>query len=115
MRRGRLNQVSPRRAARAAERERIVQRAFARDRFTCQAAKLVPDVECSRRLDPHERIPRSAWADGIYDLDNVLTICRNHHRWIDLHETEAHALGLHGYSHERTDDGYPERHDHDRG
>lgn len=96
-----MRRVSEKRQARQGERDHVVQRAFARDRWTCVAAKLVPDVECVAHLDPHERIPRSAWAEGIYDYDNVLCVCRAHHRWIDLHETEAHALGLHGYSWER--------------
>jgi hypothetical protein len=104
VRRGKpLARVSPKRAARATERQRIVDRAFARARWTCEAEKLVPSVECSAHLDPHERIPRSAWADGIYEFDNVLVVCRAHHRWIDNHPDEAHALGLHGYAHERTD------------
>ena len=105
-----MRQVSEKRQARARERDLIVQRAFARDRWQCRAASLVAEVECGGRLDPHEVIPRSAWADGIYDFDNVITVCRRHHDWIKQHETEAHAVGLHGYSHERTDDGNPERH-----
>jgi hypothetical protein len=102
MRRGKpLARVSPKRAGRARERQLIVDRALARDRWTCQAEKLVPEVECATHLDPHERIPRSVWAEGIYELDNVITVCRSHHRWIDNHPEEAHELGLHGYAHER--------------
>jgi hypothetical protein len=111
MRRGKpLRQVSEKRAERGHERDLIVQRAFARDRWTCQAAASVVEVECAGRLDPHERIPRSAWSEGIYEFSNVICVCRAHHRWIDSHPTEAHALGLHGYAHERTDDAYTERH-----
>lgn len=60
-------------------------------------------AECGGPLDPHEIIPRSAWHDGQYEPSNVITICRTHHTWIDNHPTLAHELGLHGYSHERTD------------
>lgn len=67
----------------------------------CVARTLVPDVECRGGLDGHERIPRSAWPGGHLVLSNVVTVCRGHHRWIDGHEIEAHALGLHGYSWER--------------
>lgn len=67
----------------------------------CVARELVPDVACSGTLDGHERIPRSAWPGGHLILTNVVTVCRAHHRWIDHHEREAHALGLHGYSWER--------------
>lgn len=105
-----MRKVSEKRAGRQWERDLIVQRAFARDRFECHAKNLVSDVECGGRLDPHEVIPRSAWADGIYDIDNVIAVCRRHHDWIKANEPEAHRLGLHGYSHERTDDGNPERH-----
>lgn len=94
---------SSRRKDERRERERVVDAAFKRDRWQCRAALAVRDVECDSHLDGHEIIPRSAWAEGHLVLDNVLTVCRSHHRWIDLHPTEAHALGLHGFSYERTD------------
>jgi NADPH-dependent ferric siderophore reductase len=110
VKRGRpLRRVSEKRAARGQERDRAVQRAYLRDRWTCQAARFVPDIVCVDKLDPHERIPRSAWADGIYDVDNILIVCRAHHRWIDLNPTDAHTFGLHGYAYERTDDGNPDQ------
>lgn len=96
-----LPQVSPKRAARRAARERVVDQAFRRDRWACQARELVPDVECDGPIDPHERIPRSAWPDGDLVVENVVTVCRAHHRWIDNNPAAAHARGLHGYSWER--------------
>lgn len=95
--------MSEKRQARRYERDQAVERAMARDHWKCRAAFLVPEVECNGRLDAHEIIPRSAWADGIYDVDNIAAVCRAHHHWIDRHPTDAHALGLHGYSHERSD------------
>lgn len=111
MKRGRpMRAVSEKRQERYRDRERAVDRAFARDRWTCVAGRIIPEVECGGRLDPHEVIPRSAWPEGIYDTDNIVAVCRRHHEWIDHHPDGAHAVGLHGYSHERTDDEYPERH-----
>jgi len=95
--------VSEKRRARQYERNLAVGRAMARDHYRCRAVLLVPEVECHGRLDPHEIIPRSAWSEGIYDADNIACICRAHHHWIDNYPNAAHALGLHGYSHERTD------------
>jgi hypothetical protein len=104
VRRGKpLARVSPRRAERARERQQVVDRAFARDRWTCRAEKLVPGIECSAHLDAHERIPRSVWPEGMYELDNILSVCRAHHRWIDRNPDAAHDLGLHGYAHEKDD------------
>lgn len=96
-----LPQQSEKRAAKRAARERVVEAVFRRDNYRCRAALSVPDVDCGGPIDPHEVIPRSAWPDGDLVESNVLTVCRAHHRWIDLHPDAAHALGLHGYSYER--------------
>lgn len=69
----------------------------------CVAKALVPSVKCKGQHDPHEIIPRSAWRDGIYVLDNVVEVCRAHHDWIDDHPDLAHKVGLHGFSWERPD------------
>lgn len=84
------------------DRARVVDAAFDRDRGECRARHLVVDVRCDGPLDPHEVIPRSAWHDGQYDLDNIVMVCRAHHRWIDNHPALAHAVGLHKFSWERT-------------
>lgn len=86
------------------ERARVVDAAFERDRGYCQAERLVPVVRCGGRLDPHEVIPRSAWAGGYLVVSNVLMVCRNHHDWIGDHPDAAHVLGLHGYSWNRPPD-----------
>lgn len=96
--------VSERRRDERATREEVVAYVTARDDGKCQAGPihaLVPGVRCGGRLDPHERIPRSAWAKGYLVADNVLLVCEHAHRWIDHHPHGAHALGFHGFSWER--------------
>lgn len=102
--RRRPRQKSARREAETPERERVVAEASARDKNRCRARDLVPEVRCRGPLDPHEIIPRSAWAAGYLVLANVLTVCRAHHDWIGDHPSKggpAHALGLHGFSWDR--------------
>lgn len=98
--------IAPYSARRESERERraaLVELVFRRDAHACVAKSKVPEVRCSQRLDPHEIIPRSAWAHGYLVIDNVITVCGAHHHWIDNHPKLAHAAGLHGYSWERPD------------
>lgn len=87
--------------AKLPERARVIDAAWDRDGGRCRARDLVPQIVCGGRLDPHERIPRSCWPGGELVLDNVMLICRRHHEWVDVHPSDAHVLGLHGYSHER--------------
>lgn len=104
------------------ERARVVDAAWDRDRGQCRVVVLIREhlmgrvstspeldeimaslraIRCGGPLDPHEVIPRSAWHDGQYVLDNVLMVCREHHDWIGDYPDAAHAVGLHGYSWER--------------
>lgn len=100
-RRKRIAQRSARVLAELPEWARVVDAAWERDKGRCQAEQLVPDVRCGGQLECHERIPRSAWAKGYLDLDNVILVCHQHHRWIGDFPAAAHALGLHGMSWER--------------
>jgi len=59
-------------------------------------------VACTGLLDVHEVIPRSAWAAGWLDASNCVLVCRVHHDWIGDHPAEAHRLGFHGFSWERS-------------
>jgi hypothetical protein len=59
-------------------------------------------IGCSGLLDVHEVIPRSAWAGGWFEPTNCVLVCRQHHDWIGDHPAEAHRLGLHGFSWERS-------------
>lgn len=104
------------------ERARVVDAAWERDRGTCRVVVLVREhlmgrlhatdnldeimaslraIRCGGPLDPHEVIPRSAWAAGYLVLHNVVMICRNHHDWVGDYPDAAHEVGLHGYSWER--------------
>lgn len=58
-------------------------------------------LPCAGPLDVHEIIPRSAWAKGYLEPSNCIALCRAHHGWVGDHPTDAHAMGLHGYSWER--------------
>ena len=112
MKRGRLRQVSSKALARRSERADIRFEVHGRDRV-CQFPNYVsvaymnsfsplpPSFECGGRLDVHEIIPRSAWAEGQYDLDNCVLVCRAHHQWIDNNPALAHDIGLHKFSWER--------------
>lgn len=114
---------SERALAKLPERARVVDEVWDRDRGQCRAAQIITAytmgrfimpiemaaaaamqlVPCAGRLDPHEIIPRSAWPGGELVVDNVVLICRNHHRWVGDHPSMAHAVGLHGFSWERPD------------
>lgn len=89
------------------QRRTVVRMALVRDHYECRARLLVPDVRCSGALDPHEVIPRSAWRRGYLAVDNVITVCRAHHDWIDDNPDAAAQVGLHGYSWQRPE-GEPE-------
>jgi hypothetical protein len=100
-----LRQQSAKRRQEVAERRAVLAIVWARDGGRCTAKEAVPAVRCWGPLDGHEVIPRSAWRKGWLEQDNVRLVCRGHHDWIDDHPDEAHAVGLHGYAHERTDGG----------
>lgn len=100
----RLPAKSARRVVDDVERSLVIVAVKVRDGYQCRAAPLVPHVACGGGLDVHEIIPRSAWARGWLVVANCLTICRFHHRWVDVHPTDAHAVGLHGFSWERPEE-----------
>lgn len=52
----------------------------------------VPDCT-ERATDPHEPLTR-ARGGSILDRENVLLLCRSHHRWAHDHPAEAEASGL---------------------
>lgn len=67
---------------------------WARDNGECQAKRLVPEVACSQRLDPHHRHPTGAGGPRL-DPDNVLTLCSAHHFWVHQEDPiRARLLGL---------------------
>lgn len=96
-----LRPMSKKRARSRPQRRKVVAAVFERDQHRCRARTSVPSVTCAGPLDPHEIIPRSAWAAGEFEVGNIIAVCRAHHDWIGDHPTSAHELGLHGYSWER--------------
>lgn len=100
MRRTRVRPVSDRRRAERPARHDVVEAAGRRDGWRCRARELVGGP-CAGPLDPHEIIPRSAWAADYLELDNIVTVCRRHHDWIGDNPTAAHDAGLHRFSWER--------------
>jgi hypothetical protein len=75
---------------------------FERHGEVCYAADLVPEVECWHpagvRLDPQHVAPRSVAPGLRLAVDNLVPVCRAHHRWIDAHPVDAHERGLHAWS-----------------
>ena len=66
----------------------------------CVARDLVPSVECSGPVDPHEPLTRGR-GGSIVDRSNVVMVCRAHHGWIHRTPIEAGRLGLLVHSWER--------------
>lgn len=88
-----LRSMSHRTADRMSERQDAVARAMRRDGYRCQARDLVLDVACWGPLDGHEPLTRARGGDP-YDVNQIVTVCRGHHEWIDREQDKAHALGL---------------------
>ena len=110
MKRSPLRQVSKKRRRDLKTRAEV--RAVVLDRDQdCRARGLIPLHICAGPLDVHERIPRSAWADGYLDPDNCLTLCRSAHDFVHDHSDLAVELGLLGKSWDRTDPVWLERRD----
>jgi 5-methylcytosine-specific restriction endonuclease McrA len=104
--------IAPQSAKRAAENApdgpRAAVRAFTlnRAKYRCEAEKLDTGIRCGffgkrSQLEVHERIPRSLYPGGHLDVENTIALCPRHHDWVDEHQDEAHAVGLHGKSWER--------------
>ena len=102
-RRTRLNPVSPRKSDRRHDDQAWSEAVWMRDRGICQAgptgdpAKMVPEVECGGRRDPHHIFPKGAHPHLRHDVDNGITLCRRHHDWVHFQNpAEARRLGLKG-------------------
>lgn len=98
---GPLPAESPKRIQSRPLRTIVRERVAERDGHRCRAAVLVPGVRCGGPLDVHEVIPRSALPGAELDERDCVLVCRCHHDWIGLHELEAAAVALHGYSWQR--------------
>ena len=59
----------------------------------CQFVLEEPAFVCGRRtVERHHILPRSA--GGNEDADNLITLCRRHHRWVHEHPADARKRGL---------------------
>jgi len=94
LRRTRLRQVSPKRAAEWEVRAAVVAAVVARDGPWCKARLLVPEVACWGPLDPDEYDQRGVRPGGHLDPANVQLLCRAHHDWKTGNEVEAARRGL---------------------
>lgn len=99
---GRLNLVSPKRKALAADRHAAVGAVFARDGWRkvqgvwvggrCIPAQVGAPGRCYGPLTPH-RLKKGS-AGGGYTVENVVAACARMNDWIEDHPDEAHAMGL---------------------
>lgn len=107
--RTRLRPVSTKRAEQAEARSKVIEQTLDRAGRKCQAKDLVPHITCGSpfrdrpKLETHEVIPRDVYPNAHLDVENTVALCQLHHDWVTEHPTDAHAVGLHGYSWERTD------------
>ena len=110
MKRTPLAPMSTKRRADLKRRAIVRQEVLDRDGFRCQfwayadatGADMYPWA-CGGPLDVHELIPRSADPTGWLRSGSCVSLCRRHHEWVGDHPSLAHAIGLHGFSWERTD------------
>lgn len=58
----------------------------------CVAQRLVPEVRCVGRLDPHHVLMRSQ--GGPDTVDNLKTLCRAHHDWVHANPARSYELDL---------------------
>jgi hypothetical protein len=64
---------------------------FLRDQ-DCRARRLVPELRCWGRLDPHHTLRKSQGGEDT--VDNLITLCRAHHDWVHGNPTTSLELGL---------------------
>lgn len=65
------------------------------DGYRCQASRFGLTSECGELwlgLDVHHRLPRGRGGDN--RLENLVTLCPFHHRWVETHRRKAYRLGL---------------------
>jgi hypothetical protein len=71
--------------------------AMVRDGYRCQAAGLAPG-DCAGPLQPHHVLARSVAPEHVANVDCLVAICADHHRWTHEHPVEGRRLGLLGRS-----------------
>lgn len=91
---GRLKPVSDRRRAEGPARDAVRARTLSRAGWKCQAAEIVPEIECWGPLDTDERKSRGVNPGGHLDDSNTQALCRAHHTWRTDEPEEAWKRGL---------------------
>lgn len=84
--------MSDKKLAEMARRREVVAEITARDK-TCQAKAGYPEVACGGGWDGHEPLMRSAGGDAL-DPDQVILVCRFHHRTIHENPARSYENGL---------------------
>lgn len=93
--RTRLSQQSDKRRAQQGEYDRARQKVFERDRGTCQAANVWPEIECWGVRDPHHVWPQGVYPERRCDPDAQIVLCRGHHDAVHFGDPiRARQLGL---------------------
>lgn len=60
----------------------------------CEAAEIVPEIECWGRLETDEIASRGIHPGGHLDLGNTQALCSAHHRWRTENPAQARERGL---------------------
>jgi len=89
-----LPRESAKRRAERPARTAVIAETLDRAGHRCQAAELVPHVECWGRLDTHEVESRGTHPGSHLDPSVTLAVCRGHHEWIGAEPKLAEAAGL---------------------
>lgn len=101
MKRASLRQVSAKRRALLRERKKLTDAMKREGPVMCQfyeavgraLAEISSMPGCGYADDLHEIVSR-ARGGSIVDPENVVPLCREHHRWVTEHPLEAEKLGL---------------------
>ena len=75
----------------ASQRE-LRHQVFHRDGYRCRLEREAEVGACFGGLTPHHIVKSSA--GGTYDLDNLVTLCVGHNRWVEDNPWHARELGL---------------------
>ena len=92
--RSNLKPQSDRRRGETSARKAVRDATIARVGGRCQAAQIVPEIDCWGPLDVDEVIGRGVKPGGHLDESNTQALCRAHHGWKHENPAEARRRGL---------------------
>lgn len=98
-RRGRIRQVSAKRADESEDRARVRAETFARAGNLCEARHVVPEVRCGTigdraPLECDEKVSRGVYPGAHLDVTVTQALCPMHHDWKGDNPAEAKRRGL---------------------